>query len=69
MLQRYKQSDEPDHNNLFDLIQKMLEYEPSERITLREAMRHPFFEKIPQHHRLGEQGGAGDMRRERSLSV
>nr|XP_023025325.1 probable dual specificity protein kinase madd-3 isoform X1 [Leptinotarsa decemlineata] len=64
---RYRQSDEPDHNALFDLIFKMLEYEPSERITLKESLQHPFFEKIAPHQRLGELG-AGDTRRNRSLS-
>jgi CDC-like kinase len=68
-LMRYKQSDESDHNQLFDLVYKMLEYEPSQRITLKEAMLHPFFDKISAHHRLGEHGGAGDVRRDKSLSV
>lgn len=68
LFQRYKQSDESDHNYLFDLVLKMLEYEPSERITLKEALKHPFFDKIAPHQRLGEQG-AGDIRRERSLSI
>ncbi|KAL1509507.1 hypothetical protein ABEB36_004225 [Hypothenemus hampei] len=67
-LLRYKQSDETDHNYLFDLVFKMLEYEPSERITLREAMNHPFFEKIPAHQRLVDHGASGDVRRERSHS-
>lgn len=66
--QRYKQSDESDHNYLFDLIMKMLEYEPSERVSLKEALKHPFFDKIASHQRLGEQG-AGDIRRDRSLSI
>ncbi|XP_057651372.1 dual specificity protein kinase CLK4-like [Diorhabda carinulata] len=44
-LLKYKQSEDSDHNALFDLIFKMLEYEPSERITLREALHHPFFTK------------------------
>ncbi|XP_025829000.1 dual specificity protein kinase lkh1 isoform X2 [Agrilus planipennis] len=52
-LLRYKQNDESDHAQLFHLIQRMLEYEPSERITLREALMHPFFDKIPAHQRLG----------------
>ncbi|KAH1028000.1 hypothetical protein HUJ05_001409 [Dendroctonus ponderosae] len=67
-LLRYKQSDDPDHNYLFDLVFKMLDYEPSERITLRDALKHPFFDKIPTHQRLGDHGAGGDVRRERSLS-
>ncbi|CAG9769493.1 unnamed protein product [Ceutorhynchus assimilis] len=59
-LLRYKQSDDIDHNYLFDLIFKMLDYEPSERITLKEALKHPFFDKIPGNQRLGDPGAAGD---------
>lgn len=68
-MQRYKQSDDNDHTQLFDLILRMLDYEPSQRITLREAMCHPFFDKILPHQRLAEEQGAGDIRRERSLSI
>lgn len=57
-----------EHSNLFDLVLKMLEYEPSQRITLREAMSHPFFDKIPAQQQLIERG-AGDLRRDRSLSI
>ncbi|KAG2199393.1 hypothetical protein INT47_001575 [Mucor saturninus] len=33
------------HNNcLLDLLTKMLVYEPSQRITARDALRHPFFQ-------------------------
>lgn len=67
-MQRYKQTEDSDHNQLFELISKMLEYEPTQRISLKEAMLHPFFEKIPPHQRLGEQG-AGDIRTERSVSL
>lgn len=67
--QRYKQNDDLDHTQLFDLVYKMLEYEPSQRITLREALCHPFFDKIPPHQRLGEEVGGGDIRLERSLSI
>ena len=45
-------SDIEDHNLLFDLINKMLEYDPAERISLSAALRHPFFDKIPMHLRL-----------------
>uniref|UniRef100_A0A0K2T052 Protein kinase domain-containing protein n=1 Tax=Lepeophtheirus salmonis TaxID=72036 RepID=A0A0K2T052_LEPSM len=51
-LLKYKASDVDDHNLLFDLIQKMLMYDPSERITLRESLLHPFFDKIPPHFRV-----------------
>ncbi len=64
-LKRYQVSDEEDHVLLFDVIQRMLEYEPSQRITLTEALKHPFFDKIPPHLRLG----ADRVDRERSHSL
>lgn len=45
--------DDADHGDLFDLIIKMLEYDPAERINLGEAMKHRFFDKIPSSLRLG----------------
>ncbi|XP_011185978.2 mucin-5AC isoform X1 [Zeugodacus cucurbitae] len=53
---RYQMSDTEDHCELFDLIKKMLEYEPSQRVTLGDALRHPFFDKLPPHQRVGEIG-------------
>ena len=41
-----------DHLMLFDLVMKMLSYDPNERISLDEALRHPFFDSVPPHHRL-----------------
>jgi len=32
------------HVLLFDLITKLLHYKPSHRLTLSEALRHPFFQ-------------------------
>ncbi|KAK9505258.1 hypothetical protein O3M35_009349 [Rhynocoris fuscipes] len=61
-IRRYQTSDDEDHRLLFDLIQRMLEYDPTDRITLAEALRHPFFDKIPEEQRLG-------VTRERSHSL
>jgi dual-specificity kinase len=33
----------PHNTYLLDLLQKMMVYEPSQRISAREALRHPFF--------------------------
>ncbi|KFV95581.1 PREDICTED: dual specificity protein kinase CLK2 isoform X1 [Eurypyga helias] len=45
-LRRYLTSEAEDHHRLFDLIESMLEYEPSKRITLAEALKHPFFDML-----------------------
>lgn len=39
-------SESSEHKQLFDLIQKMLEYDVSKRITLEDAMKHPFLEPL-----------------------
>ena len=42
-VQRYlKNPDDDGHVELFDLISEMLAYDPKDRITLRQALRHPF---------------------------
>lgn len=72
-LHRYVMSEIPDHLQLFDLIRRMLDYDPSTRITLGkilkcskkiaiklivssadQALRHPFFTKLPPLLRLHE---------------
>ncbi|XP_008049430.1 dual specificity protein kinase CLK4 isoform X3 [Carlito syrichta] len=35
-----------EHEKLFDLVRRMLEYEPTKRITLDEALQHPFFDLL-----------------------
>ncbi|CAH0399099.1 unnamed protein product [Chilo suppressalis] len=72
-LLRYMQSTSEEHRQLFDLISRMLEYEPSQRITLRDALHHPFFTKLPAHQRLGNDrtkcNGESSGSRERSHSL
>ncbi|KAL0962529.1 hypothetical protein UPYG_G00341270 [Umbra pygmaea] len=43
-LRRYLLSEAEEHHQLFDLIESMLEYEPSKRLALADSLRHPFFE-------------------------
>nr|XP_023024244.1 dual specificity protein kinase CLK2-like [Leptinotarsa decemlineata] len=65
-IMRYKQCDEPEHNSLLDLICKMLKYEPSERITLKDALQHPFFRNVA-HQQVDERAGTAD-RKEKCIS-
>ncbi|CAF0989710.1 unnamed protein product [Rotaria sp. Silwood1] len=53
-IRRYMMSDEQDHQQLFELIEKMLEYDPKRRITLIEALRHPFFERLLPEQRIND---------------
>ncbi|XP_026872495.1 dual specificity protein kinase CLK1-like [Electrophorus electricus] len=43
-LRQYMNSRSLEHEQLFDLIEKMLEYDKTKRITLDEAIKHPFFD-------------------------
>ncbi|XP_047453606.1 dual specificity protein kinase CLK2b isoform X2 [Mugil cephalus] len=47
-LRKYLLSHGTEHHQFFDLLEKMLEYEPSKRICLSSALGHPFF--LPLHH-------------------
>ncbi len=51
-------NEDEDTKQLFDLIGRMLEYDALQRITLSEALKHPFFDKIPLHQRLRMSGDA-----------
>lgn len=53
-LRRYMLSNSEEHLELFDLITRMLEYEPTQRITVAEALQHPFFQRLPLQQRLME---------------
>ena len=66
-LKRYATSDDEDHRLLFDLIEKMLDYTPEERITLREAVTHPFFDKLSAEER--DVGGATAAARARAQAM
>jgi len=35
-----------DKANLIDLLEKMLKYNPTERITAKDALDHPYFDDI-----------------------
>ncbi|XP_011260755.1 dual specificity protein kinase CLK2 isoform X4 [Camponotus floridanus] len=70
-LHRYMLSDDEEHRQLFDLIQRMLEYEPAQRITLKDALTHQFFDALPASQRLPDPRAAGDSQQshERSHSL
>ncbi|XP_058448148.1 LOW QUALITY PROTEIN: uncharacterized protein LOC131428307 [Malaya genurostris] len=72
-LHRYVLAETPDHLQLFDIIRRMLEYDPANRITLGEALRHPFFAKLPTaqrlHEKCNENSGSASSSRERSHSL
>ncbi|XP_073493390.1 dual specificity protein kinase CLK2 isoform X3 [Phyllobates terribilis] len=49
-LRRYMLCDAEEHRQLFDLIESMLEYEPSKRCTLSQALKHSFFTPLKSEH-------------------
>ncbi|WAR16294.1 CLK2-like protein [Mya arenaria] len=46
LFQHYLKDKGPEHLLIFDLIEKMLDYDPSTRINLKEAKRHQFFQSL-----------------------
>lgn len=70
-LMRYiRHKDEQQHIDLVDLIARMLEYDPSKRISLAEAINHDFFNKLsssvryPCSYRRSYATGSSDVREE-----
>lgn len=57
-LRRSMLSNDPQHVHLFDLIGRMLDYEPGGRITAAEALDHPFFKPLDPALKLHEQDRA-----------
>lgn len=47
-----RRREDEEHMKLFDLIAQMLEYDPSRRINLAEALQHPFFQNLPPDKKL-----------------
>ena len=45
-------TDDEETMELFDLIEKMLEYEPEKRLKLSQAMDHPYFERLRPEEKL-----------------
>uniref|UniRef100_A0A1I8B070 Protein kinase domain-containing protein n=1 Tax=Meloidogyne hapla TaxID=6305 RepID=A0A1I8B070_MELHA len=55
-LMRYMQSNNEEHQHLFNLIDRMLDYEPSSRIVLPEALRHAYFDRLDSNLRARVDG-------------
>ncbi|CAB3400780.1 unnamed protein product [Caenorhabditis bovis] len=51
-LRRSMQSTDPEHVELFELIEMMLIYEPSSRLCLKEALDHRYFKRLPAHLKI-----------------
>jgi len=50
--------DNEDWREMFDLIGKMMIFEPMRRLTLPEALRHPFFDKLLEARRVSRTGSS-----------
>lgn len=45
-------SNDVEDMELYDIISRMLEYEPSHRMTLEDALDHAYFKRLPPHLRF-----------------
>ncbi|OQR71851.1 serine/threonine-protein kinase Doa-like [Tropilaelaps mercedesae] len=59
-LHRYATTGDEEVRDLFDLIRKMLAYDPKERLSLRRALDHPFFESLDNRYRIHCSKRSGD---------
>lgn len=59
-LRRYLLSEAEEHHQLFDLIESMLEYEPSKRLALGDSLKHPFFENGGNSEATGSKNWEGN---------
>lgn len=50
--QTYMLHDSLEHAQLFDLMRRMLEFDPSQRITFSQALLHPFFAGLSAEERM-----------------
>lgn len=48
-----------DHRQMYDLMELMLEYNPDQRMSAEECLKHGFFESITQNQRLIARSGGG----------
>ncbi|XP_005795375.1 dual specificity protein kinase CLK4-like isoform X1 [Xiphophorus maculatus] len=67
-LKHYIVSRSEDHRLLFDLIEKMMEYDPSKRLSLEQALRHPFFDCYNKNSSSRKSGSRGSSTRSSSSS-
>uniref|UniRef100_A0A7E4UW00 Protein kinase domain-containing protein n=1 Tax=Panagrellus redivivus TaxID=6233 RepID=A0A7E4UW00_PANRE len=51
-LRRYASSNDPEHVELFDLIEAMLTYEPASRFTCEQSLQHKYFDLLQPHERI-----------------